>query len=75
MIIRIIVILCGLMIMNVADPATITVGVQVEFVDVETYGRFGGLSNGQPYIYMESNGDYETTSNFCEADEPGVICK
>ena len=74
--IRIVVALFGLFIMELADPATVTVGVRVEFVDMETYGRFGGLSNGQPYIYMESNGEYETTSSFCEDDnESGVICK
>ena len=52
---------------------TVTVRVNVEFVDVSL--KYGGFTS-QPYIAMESNGVYETTSPNCGDDgEWGVVCQ
>ncbi len=64
--------LCGLMMMEMSNPATVTVGVRVEFVNVSE--KYGGFSS-QHYIAMESTGVYETTSPLCGETEEGVICK
>ncbi len=69
---KIIVILCGLMIMELAIPATVTVGVRVEFVNVSE--KYGGFSS-QHYIAMESTGVYETSSPMCGDTEDGIVCQ
>ena len=58
-------ILClGLLLTISADPATVTVGVRVEFVN---FAQIVELSSGQIV--------HETNSPHCEKDERGVICK
>ncbi len=54
----------GLLLTTSSDPATVTVGVRVEFVN---FAQIVELSSGQIV--------HETNSPHCEKDERGVICK
>ena len=62
--IRLAILCLGLLLTVSADPATVTVGVRVEFVN---YAQIVELSGGQIV--------YQTNSPYCDKDERGVICK
>ncbi len=62
--IRIIILCLGLALTNSADPATVTVGVRVEFVN---FAQIVELSSGEIV--------HQTNSPFCDKDERGIICQ
>ena len=62
--IRLAILCLGLLLTIPADPATVRVGVRVEFVN---FAQIVELSSGQIV--------HETNSPYCEKDERGVICK